>query len=115
MTSKIDRDAFTRAIAIYRQERPGGSGHIDRKIAEEGFEAAGRFCAYWCQSRNLKLAPCEFPPAWLRDVDDTEGPSFKRKAEAARLLRRLLAAGLSQFEPDPIGALAAAEKMQAAE
>jgi hypothetical protein len=33
----------------------------------------------------------------------------------ARLLRRLLAAGLSQYEPDPIAALAAAEKLQVAE
>jgi len=110
MTNKIDRDAFARAIAIYRRERHGGDEHIRSKIAEEGFEVAGRFAAYWCQSRNLKLALCEFPPAWLAGVDDIEGPDFKRKPQAAKLLRRLLDAGRSKFEPDPIAALERVKK-----
>lgn len=73
-----------------------------------------KFCAYLCQSRNLRLEIQEFPPCWLLDVDDVEGPAFKRKSEAARLLKRLLAARLSRYEPDPVAALAAAEKLQAA-
>jgi hypothetical protein len=48
----------------------------------------------------------------LLDVDDTAGPSFKGKPQAAKLLRRLLDAGLSEYEPDPIRALAAADKLQ---
>jgi hypothetical protein len=113
MASKVDFDAFTRAIAIYRQERHGGSEHITDKIKEDGFEVAGRFAAYFCQRKRLKLAPFEFPPCWLHDVDDVEGPPFKGKLKAARLLKRLLAAGLSQYEPDPLAALAAAEKVPA--
>jgi hypothetical protein len=64
----------------------------------------------------LKLAIYEFPPAWLLDDEDTEGPAFKGKVQAARLLKRLLNAGLSKYEPDPIRALAAAEQpLRAAE
>jgi len=107
--TKIDRDAFTRAIATYRKERYGGDEHITDKIKEDGFEVAGQFAAYWCQRRNLKLAPFEFPPCWLSGVDDTEGADFKGKPAAARLLKRLLEAGLSKYEPDPLAALAAAD------
>src|SRR5262249_60673956 len=103
--SQIDRDAFTRAIAIYRQERHGGDKHITDKSKEAGFAAAGRFAAYWCQRKRMKLAPFEFPPAWLSGIDDVDGPAFKGKVGAARLLKRLLDAGLSQFEPDPLAAL----------
>jgi hypothetical protein len=114
MASKVDIEAFGRAIAIYRRERHGGDEHITEKIEEDGFETAGRFAAYYCQRKRLKLAPYEFPPCWLSDVDDVEGPDFKGKLKAARLLKRLLDAGLSKFEPDPIAALEAA-KLQAAE
>jgi hypothetical protein len=47
----------------------------------------------------------------VTDRDD-EGPVMGRAA-AAELLRRLLAAGLSRFEPDPINALARVEAERA--
>ena len=96
---------------------PGRSEQISWKLGAGGcsWQDTAKFCAYLCQSRNLRLEIQEFPPRWLLDADDVEGPAFKRKPQAAKLLRRLLAAGLSQYEPDPIRALAAAEKLQAAE
>ena len=114
--SDVDRDAFTRAIAMARTY-PNRDEQINWKLKEGGcsWQDTAKFCAYLCQSRNLKLAIYEFPPCWLLDAEDTKGPAFKGKPQAAKLLRRLLAAGLSQYEPDPIRALAAAEKLQAAE
>jgi hypothetical protein len=112
----VDREALKRCIKMARTY-PGRSEQINWKLGEGGcsWEDTAKFCAYLCQSRNLRLEIQEFPPCWLLDVDDVEGPIFKRKVEGARLLRRLLAAGLSQYEPDPIAALAAAKKLQAAE
>jgi hypothetical protein len=47
----------------------------------------------------------------LDDQDGADGPIFGRRA-AAELLRRMLAAGLSRYEPDPIAALEAAERVR---
>ena len=114
--SKVDRDALERAIAMARMY-PNRDEQITWKLGpgQCTWEETARFCAYLCQSKNLQLEIMEFPPCWLLDAEDTEGPSFKRKPEAARLLRRMLDAGLSKYEPDPVRALAAAEKLQAAE
>ena len=114
--SDVDRDALKRCIEMARTY-PNRGEQIDWKLNEGGcsWQDTAKFCAYLCQSKNLHLEIQEFPPCWLLDVDDTAGPAFKRKPEAAKLLRRLLTAHLSRFEPDPIAALAAAEKLQAAE
>jgi len=114
--SDVDRDALKRCVEMARTY-PGRDEQITWKLGPGGcsWYDTAKFCAYLCQSRNLRLEIMEFPPAWLIDADDVEGPTFKGKPQAAKLLRRLLAAGLSQYEPDPIRALAAAEKLQAAE
>jgi hypothetical protein len=112
--SDVDRDALKRCIEI-ACTYSNRAEQIDWKIENDGWLNTAKFCAYLCQSRNLRLEIQEVPPCWLLDAGDVEGPAFKRKPEAAKLLKRLLAAGLSQYEPDPIRALAAAEKMQAAE
>ena len=115
--SDVDRDALKRCIEMARTY-PGRDEQISWKLGKGGcsWQDTAKLCAYLWQSKNLRLEIQEFPPCWLLDADDTAGPAFKRKPEAARLLKRLLAAGLSQYEPDPIRALAAAEKpLQAAE
>ena len=116
--SDVDRDALKRCIEMARTYSAARDEQISWKLGPGGcsWQETARFCAYLCQSKNLGLAICEFPPCWLLDIEDTEGPAFKGKPQAARLLKRLLAAGLSQYEPDPIRVLAAAEKpLQAAE
>ena len=65
-----------------------------------------------CQSRNLGLKPWENLPLWIDDLaaalcepfDDQTGTR-----EAAELLKKMLAAELSKYEPDPIRAIAEAE------
>jgi hypothetical protein len=48
----------------------------------------------------------------VTDDDSEYGPVMGRAA-AAELLRRLLAAGLSRYEPDPVNALARVEAERA--
>jgi hypothetical protein len=75
--------------------------------AGRSFEEIGRFAAYHCQRRSLRLkpwetAPCDAGPHRDSDADDSHG-----YAAAAALLERMSAVGLSRYEPDPIAAIEA--------
>ena len=109
----IDQDALERAIEAIRKSNAGGAVlQIEQRLEREGFEVAGKSAAYSQQVDNLHLMPWEVPPCWVApaniedllatspDADDTHG-----WRDAARLLKRLLDAGLSRFEPDPANAL----------
>ena len=54
---------------------------------------------------TLRLRPWEHPPAWIDDPDD-----YPESPEAAQLLKRMLAAGVSRYDPDPMATLEKAEK-----
>lgn len=101
----VDRDAFKRAIEMIRAESPSRRAQIDDKLAREGFEQAGQFAAYHGQVSTLRLKPWQPPPMYAdpRGVGPDDGIMGYRAAEL--LLQRLLAAGLSRFEPDPVAAL----------
>jgi hypothetical protein len=97
----VDRDALARALALVRASKdPGRRVQIEGKLREEGWFEAASFAAYSVQNRVLGLKPWQDPPCFGHLGDDPA---------AAELQRRLEAAGLSIFEPDPEGALAARE------
>jgi hypothetical protein len=74
---------------------------IRRRLAVDGWEDAALFCVSIQQSHSLGLTPWQTAPC---DVDpDSPRPGDE---EAAELLRRMAAAGISIFHPDPIQALA---------
>lgn len=108
--SKIDREALERALAkalANADDEPGRREQMEDKLKEDWFEAA-TFAAYGCQCRALGLKPWQSPPMY-----GAAYPGHDAHADAAMLLRRLLDAGLSRYEPDPIGALAAIEAKKA--
>ena len=80
---------------------------VRRPRAEVGWS-----CAISCQEKVLRTRPWQPVPAAdyvaVTDRDD-EGSPIMGRAAAAELLRRLLAAGLSRYEPDPLRALARIE------
>jgi hypothetical protein len=86
---------------------------IDDRLAREGFEAAGHFAAYAAQCTTLRLKPWQAQPAHVRATDADPNVYGCRPAEIA-LRDRLLKAGLSVFEPDPLNALARATRDPAA-
>jgi hypothetical protein len=106
--TRTDREALKRAIALAVEADPDRGKQLDAMIADEGFEYAGRLAASICQSRRLGLKPWQTPPCWASDDPTDERPGVGNAA-AWRLRQRLLAAGLSVYEPDPIGALTALE------
>jgi hypothetical protein len=76
--------------------------------------AVAKFASYSAQIESLALQPWQDPPCCARlcnlakPFDDPRG-----ERESADVLKRLLDAGLSRYEPDPLAAIAEAEQRQA--
>jgi hypothetical protein len=83
---------------------------IDNMLADEPWESVAQFASYSAQNRNLGLMPWQNPPCHARlanldkPFDDPRG-----ERESAELLSKMLALGLSRFEPNPLQAIAEAE------
>jgi hypothetical protein len=114
--SRVDREALERAIAIDRKRDPMSYKPINRRLEPERWYEAGKSAAYACQCAALRPKPWQPVPAneyvAVTDDDREYGPVMGRAA-AAELLRRMLAAGLSRYEPDPVNALARVEAERA--
>jgi hypothetical protein len=96
----VDREALQRAEVIARRDDPTRARQLDEKLERgEAPSEVAAFAAHVCQIRALHLRPWQRSPA-MREPDD-DGPG-------GRVLRRLLAKGLSRYEPDPLAALAPA-------
>jgi hypothetical protein len=102
--TRIDREALQRSLKLLRNE-PEYAAQIAEKLKAEGWESAAEFAAYNLQIDNLDLKPWMDPPCYAEIRPD---------AEALAILVKLLGAGLSRFEADPIAALAAVRGKTAA-
>ncbi len=107
MMTDTDKEALTRAMEMCEADS-GRAAQLAGKIAQgESWEDVAKFAAYVQQGERLRLKPWESPPCCgdikASAADDTSFPS------ANRLLLRMLKAGVSQWEPDPIAALRTAE------
>ena len=104
MTRK-DRDALKRCMEIAMTD-PLRADQLRSKLEYESWEDVARFAANCVQGRSLRLRPWESPPC-SAEVIWNDG-SIRRDPDAGAMLDRMLAAGLSQYEPDPLAALQAA-------
>lgn len=93
-----DLDALQRAMERARKRDRFRAQQIDAKLLDEAWCDVAEFAAYGCQIEALGLKPWETPPMY-GDVDGAQ-------PAAAALLQKMLAAGLSRWEPDPMAALA---------
>jgi hypothetical protein len=102
-----DRAALELAVAMARKD-PAEARRIDHKLArgDDWFDIATS-CAFHCQMTALNLMPFQTPPMFAHITEP------RRDERAIALLHRLLDAGLSPFEPDPIAALARVEAERA--
>jgi hypothetical protein len=109
--NQIDLDALERAIEVTRREFPARAKQIDSMLSREPRERVGIFAASCAQRKSLHLDPWQTEPFRARLPDDLAKPRDDPRGErrAAELLQRLLDAGLSPFEPDPVAALERAE------
>jgi hypothetical protein len=92
----VDRHALERCIAIARRDPL----MVERIEAADDWMDAAQLSAYHCQTVSLHLRPWEEPPAVAHETGVDRDPN------AQALLRRMLAAGLSRYEPDPLAARA---------
>src|SRR5437870_5988036 len=107
----IDKDALTRSLAACRAENAGRRQQIDSMLADRPWETVAKFAAQCVQGRSLDLPPWQMPPcathlesALRQPFGDTRGAR-----EAGEILKKMLALGLSRFEPHPLAAIAEAE------
>jgi hypothetical protein len=101
--SQIDKDALERAVATVRKSRAEAK-RIDERLAKSDWFGIATDCAFHAQMIALGLKPWMSPPMFAHITEP------RRDEQAIALLHRLLAANLSRYEPDPLGALAEAEK-----
>ena len=93
----VDRDALRRCVAQAMQDGDR-AGQITEMLMERQWADVAKFCSYCCQAAVLELRTWEHPPCWGSSPD------------ADALIDRLRQAGVSRFEPDPLGALKRAGK-----
>ena len=100
----VDRDALTRSLEMLRRREPSRNWQLDAKLKDEGWFATAAFASFCMQCDNLHLEPWEDAPVHA-DPDDPNEPDKAAQA----LLRGMLVLGISEFEPDPLTAIAAVE------
>jgi hypothetical protein len=105
---QVDLEALTRAMEVASRD-PRFAKHLEWRAETYGWADAARFAAYSCQCDALKLRPWQDPPMYGDSTDGIDDFPNAGRAAAADLLKRLLGAGLSRFEPEPMKALARAE------
>jgi hypothetical protein len=96
---EVDMDALRRAMAIAARD-PATAAQLKAKLEGEPWTQVAEFAASHCQYAALGLRPWQSPPCTGDDKDEA----------AAALLDKMLAAGISQWEPDPLKALARAKR-----
>ena len=106
---KLDCEALELAVQQCRAD-PVHTEQIADKLRNEDWETVAEFCSYSCQMNSLNLKPWEISPCEIDNPDDPDDlpRPYEGRYEAADLLKRMLAAGVSKFHPDPLAAIEAA-------
>jgi hypothetical protein len=98
-----DRDALERCMGIAKRDR---AEQLEGKLVQgDSWIEVAEFASYSCQIRALNLKPWQSPPC----TEDEDDPTPRDRAAQA-LLRRMLRAGVSRYDPDPLAALAGANR-----
>lgn len=100
----VDADALRRALEMAMRDPPTATQLTGKFEQGDGWREVAETAAYHCQCTALGLACYQEPPSSTDQTDPGEDP------KALALLRRMLAAGLSRYEPDPLASLAKARK-----
>ncbi|MFH1342121.1 MAG: hypothetical protein ABIL01_13115 [Pseudomonadota bacterium] len=98
---------MTRSLIACRAESPIRARQIHDMLSTRPWETVAKFASYSAQIESLGLSPWQNPPMYAR-LPDLEKPFDDPRGErqAAEILKKLLAHGLSRYEPDPLAAIA---------
>src|SRR5215470_12801006 len=98
--SPVDREALERCMEIAQRD-PERAEQLQSMLGLGWpWNLVADMACHCCQARTLSLRPCQCSPSSVDENDPDE-----RDKDAQRLLRRMLAAGMSRYEPDPLAAL----------
>jgi hypothetical protein len=107
--SQRDFEALELAMTKARQDARRAA-QLDGMLAERPWLEVAQFAAYCCQTDALRLKPWERPPCHGDYPSRPGNPLNLASARAAAsLLKRMRAAGISKYHPDPLAALAEAD------
>lgn len=91
----LHRDALQRCVEIAQRD-PDRADQLQSKLDDgQPWRDVAKFASCLVQSLSLRLRPWEVPPSLCSERDE----------DGQRLLRKMLQAGLSRYEPDPRTAL----------
>jgi hypothetical protein len=106
--SDADVAALEACIEVTKAESEGRRLQVESMLADD-WEDAALFCCYCAQYRSLNLQVHQYPPVWAHEDDSDDGPNNCDQRDARSLLREMLAAGVSRFDPNPREALRRAQ------
>jgi hypothetical protein len=107
--NRTDRAALQLAIEHARAESPPDvPSQIDLMLQDRDFWEVAMFAADCAQTKALRLKPWQIAPRWASPDDVTAATTERR--EAAKLLRKMLATGVSRYHPDPLAAIEEAKR-----
>jgi len=112
--TKNDIAALTLAIEYTRRD-PSRNEQLDSMLQDGSWIEVAEFASYHCQMETLRLDPADSPPCWINDPDATlagknDDAWCYGAHEAARLVKKMQALGISKYHPDPIKAIEQAER-----
>jgi len=112
--SQVDREAVTRAIELKRARSPADRREVDEMLKTNAWFEVAEDAVYCCQ-RSL-IAPrlwqptvADIPPDQVEAIIARGDDGLAGNYAAAKLLRRMLKAGLSKYEPQVLQKLAEAK------
>lgn len=99
MIDPADRLALEQCMAIAMQDA-GRAQQLNSMLEDRPWEEVAVFAANCVQTKALQLKPWNSPPC-VASADDPD----ERDKDAQKLLRKMLAAGVSRYHPNPMAAL----------
>lgn len=110
----LDADALDLAIQIVLDENGDDVPTVRAALAEGDWWMAGHQAIYGLQCDHLHLEPWLSPPCWIDpaeiDAIIARGPDGNSEYGGARLLKKMIGAGVPRFDPQPLDAIAAARR-----
>src|SRR5262245_42990329 len=107
MTLSKDDIALKRAMQIASAE-PLRKQQLEDMLQDRDWFEVARFAASCVQSQTLQLKPWQLPPCVCDEADPNE-----RDKQGQTLLKRMLAARISRYDPDPLAELEKKQKDKA--
>lgn len=111
---EIDRVALDRAIDLVCSEEPEFAEIVRGHLAEGDYWIAGASAAFHRQADHLQigteLPPCAIDPDEIEIIIARGLGNHNPQFGSATLLRKMLALGVSPFDPSPITSMALAQQ-----